>query len=334
MGSFLTIVTQFLSGVALITAVSGQSVFASTTVIFFLMLVYVIFGGVWGTGYVGIAKTVLLYLSVGVCGLMALYMQGGVLSFMYILPAERYFNLFARGIMVDFGAGLSLVLGVLTTQIYVQAVMSARTLKLCRIGIVASAVLIPLVGVAGIFVGMYMRIHHPEIEASSALPQFILQYVSPLAAGGILASLLVAIVGTCAGISLGFGSIIYNDIYRVYVNKSSDEVHGLLATRLFIIAILISAAVFSFGNLGTLILEWGYLSMGLRGAGAFGPLCAVLFLKGRIPVSFILISMAAGPALLLISRAYPPGDIAPLIIGVAANLAIVGIGLIVGRRGR
>lgn len=329
MGSFLSIVSQFLSGIILITTVSYLGAFSATAAVLLLMLVYVIFGGVWGAGYVGIAKTILLYLSVGVCGLMALHMQGGIASFMAILPAERYFNLFARGVVLDLGSGISLILGMLTTQAYIQAVISARTLRLSRIGVLASAVAIPIVGIGGILVGMYMRIHHPEINPGSALPQFILQYVPPLAGGGVMAALLVAVVGTGAGVSLGLGSMIYNDIYRVYINKNSDEASGLLVTRLSIVMILLCAAIFSSGNLGTLILEWSFLSMGLRGAVAFGPLCAALFLKGRIPGRFALASMIAGPAVVLILTISPMLNIDPFLAGVAANLSVLGAGFIV-----
>ncbi|GHV52687.1 hypothetical protein FACS1894206_01900 [Deltaproteobacteria bacterium] len=45
-----------------------------------LMVAYVLFGGVWGAGIVGIAKTVLLYIAVGACGIMAVLWQGGLSS--------------------------------------------------------------------------------------------------------------------------------------------------------------------------------------------------------------------------------------------------------------
>lgn len=41
--------------------------------------------------------------------------------------------------------------------------------------------------------------------------------------------------------------------------------------------------------------------MGLRGAVAFGPLCTALFLPGRVPRSFALGSMLAGPLLVLVA---------------------------------
>lgn len=147
MGSFLSIVSQVLSGIALITAVSSLAPLWATLLIVVLMLFYVVFGGVWGAGYVGITKTILLYAAVGACGILAIRLQGGQGAFTAALPAAQYFNVFARGIALDGGAGLSLVLGILTTQAYIQALMSAKTLKLSRVGVFSSALLIPIVGV-------------------------------------------------------------------------------------------------------------------------------------------------------------------------------------------
>jgi SSS family solute:Na+ symporter len=334
LGSFLSIVSQILSGVALITAVSRLSLCLATLLIVVLMLVYVVFGGVWGAGYVGMAKTVLLYTAVGGCGLLAMALQGGVGAFRAALPAERYFSLFARGLAVDGGAGLSLVLGVLTTQAYIQALMSAKSLRISRIGALISAGLVPLVGIGGIFVGMYMRLNYPDIQSGTALPRFIMEHLPPVMGGAVLATLLVALVGTGAGISLGLSSMISNDIYKVYINKNADDNKNLWVNRMVIGGILALAAVFSGGNMGSLILGWSFLSMGLRGAVAFGPLCTALFLPGRIPGRYALLSMVVGPVLVLLGKLMLPAHIDPLFLGVLGNLAILGLGLYAGQIGK
>ncbi|MDR1874965.1 MAG: sodium:solute symporter family protein [Synergistaceae bacterium] len=332
MGSFLSIVSQVLSGVALITSVSGMGALASTFVIALLMLAYVVFGGVWGVGYVGVAKTLLLYVSVAVCGVTAVRLQGGISVFRALLPADRYFNLFARGFAVDMGAGLSLVVGVLTTQSYIQALISARSLRASRAGILASALLIPFVGVAGIFVGMYMKLNFPDIAPGSALPLFIMRHLPPLAGGVALATLLVGVIGTGAGMALGLSSMIGNDIYGVYINKNASDRRNLLMSRLIIVMILACAVLFSTGNLGSLILGWSFLSMGLRGAVAFGPLCAAIFLKNRISAECAIAAMVAGPLFVLAGKfALPAVD--PLFPGMAANIVVLGIGLAMKKPG-
>lgn len=330
-GSFLSIVSQVLSGIALVTSVSAMPPLPATALIVVLMLCYVVFGGVWGAGYVGIAKTILLNVAVGGCGFLALTLQGGLTAFTTALPQAQYFNLFARGIAVDGGAGLSLVLGILTTQAYIQAMMSARTLRLSRAGTLISALLIPAVGVGGIFVGLYMKLNRPEIAAGMALPLFVVENMPPLLAGMILATLLVALVGTGAGVSLGLSTMISNDIYQVFINKSAGDKRKLLVSRAIIVFVLIAAALFSTGNIGSLILGWSFLSMGLRGAVAFGPLCTALFLPGRIPPKYALLSMIVGPAFVLIGKFTLPPTIDPLFPGVAANLLVLSTGFLSAR---
>jgi len=332
MGSFLSIVSQVLSGVALITTVSKLPSMPATMIIVLLMLCYVVFGGVWGAGYVGIVKTVLLCVAVGGCGIYAVILQGGLHSFAARLPQTQYFNLFARGVIIDAGAGLSLVLGMLTTQAYIQAVVSAKTLKLSKLGTMMSAFLIPLIGIGGILVGMYMKLNYPDIAPETALPLFIMEKVPSLPGGMILATLLVALVGTGAGVSLGLSSMLSNDIYKVYINRNPSDERSLVVSRIIIVMVLAAAVLLSSGNIGSLILGWSFLSMGLRGAVAFGPLCTALFLPGRIPSRYAFASMIVGPALVLIGKFVLPASIDPLFLGVAGNISVLAVGFIAGKK--
>jgi len=138
-GSFLSIVAQVLAGIALVTSVSYLGPTTATICIILLMLAYVVFGGVWGAGLVGIVKTILLYGTVIICGFMAVNLGGGISSFKAALPDAQYFNLFARGTFVDMGAGISLILGVITTQAYIQAIISAKSLKISKAGALFTA---------------------------------------------------------------------------------------------------------------------------------------------------------------------------------------------------
>lgn len=329
-GSFLSIVAQILSGIALITSVSHLSPKLATVLIVLLMLAYVIFGGVWGAGLVGIVKTILLYATVIICGVVAINLGGGIGTFRETLP--DHFNLFARGFMIDIGAGISLVLGVITTQAYIQAVISAKTLKISKQGAILSAVLIPIVGIAGIFVGMYMKMTNPQLDPSLALPTFVMEQLPPVIAGMIMATLLVALVGTGAGIALGLSSMICNDIYKVYINKNPDDKTSLKVARITILIILVGAALFTTGNLGSLILGWSFMSMGLRGAVAFAPLCCALFMPGKIDKKYAIVAIILGPSLVLVGKFILPSTIDPLFLGVLASILVMFIGYILGKK--
>lgn len=336
LGTFLSIVAQILSGVALITAVSSLSPIVGTILTIALMLAYVLFGGSLGAGYVGIVKTILMYVSVGACGILAVVVSGGLGTFWNHpeLPHELYFNLIARGATVDLGAGISLLLGVLTTQSYITAILSAKNLKVSKAGALLSAVLIPLIGVAGIFVGMYMRLNYPDIDTKMALPLFILDHMPPLVGGIMLGTLLIAVVGTGAGLSLGMSSIFCRDIYKVYINKNASPEKSLKVTRIIIVAILILSAVFSLGDLGDLILGWSFMSMGLRGSVAFIPLCTALFMPGKIPPKYAMASMIAGPVFTLIGKFILPATIDSLFLGIAVTIVITAAGYVTNKSKR
>jgi SSS family solute:Na+ symporter len=322
-GTLFAIVAQLLSGMALVTSVSHIGPAAATILIVILMLVYVVFGGVWGSGLVGIAKTILMYSAVLFCGVMAINLGGGVSAFTTALPHEQYFNLVARGPFVDLGAGISLILGVITTQTYIQAVISAKNLKVSKAGVLLSACLIPIIGIAGIFVGMYMKLHSPALSPAQALPTFVMQNTPPIVAGIIMATLLVALVGTGAGLALGMSSMISNDIYKVYFNKNANDKTLLKATRIIIALILGTAALFTTGNMGSLILGWSFMSMGLRGAVSFAPMCVALFFPGRVDKKFALYAIIAGPVFVLIGKFILPSFIDPLFLGVGISILIM-----------
>ena len=193
----------------------------------------------------------------------------------------HFFSLIARGAGEDIGAGLSLVLGVLTTQTYAQAVLSGKTDGAARRGALLSAFLIPPIGVGGILVGLYMRANaalYPGLTAKTALTTFVTAEMPPVLAGVILGTLFIAVVGTGAGLALGISSILNNDIVKRVTHKFDDPKKESWLSKVWIVVVLAVACCMSTGSLGDTILQFAFMSMGLRGAVVFLPLCAALWL--------------------------------------------------------
>jgi SSS family solute:Na+ symporter len=179
---------------------------------------------------------------------------------------------------------------------------------------------------------MYMKINSPDLSPAKALPTFIMQNTPPIVAGIIMATLLVTLVGTGAGIALGVSSMICNDIYKVYFNKNASDKALLNATRIIIALLLVTAALFTGGNMGGLILGWSFMSMGLRGAVGFAPLCCALFLPGRIDKQFALYAIIAGPLFVLIGKFVLPKYIDPLFLCVGISILTMIIGYFVNEK--
>lgn len=318
-GIMLNIVAQILAANALLSSMFGLSPEVCAVISVVLMACYVIFGGVLSTGVLGIIKFILIYISVILGALLALQLAGGFSQIYNLLPGEEYFNLFSRGFGVDAGAGLSVVFGVLSTQTYVQAILSGKSDDASKKGALLSSILIPPVGIGGILIGLYMRINFPMIESGQAFPLFIINNMPPFIGGAILATLLIALVGTGSGMALGFGTIITKDIYKKYINKNADSKRELLVTRIVIIVSLVVSAFFTMGNLKSAVLTWGFMSMGLRATVLLIPMICALFFKGKINSLHAILSSVLGFVSFLMCELFFNINIDSLIIGVTVS---------------
>ena len=335
-GTFINVIPQVISATAVLAVIfpSMSLEFAATFSVVFMIL-YVIFGGTKGAGMVGIVKMVLIYLTMIAASVMVLKMAGGFHGFTREVRAiqdpvcSNFFYLFSRGIGTDAGAGLSAILGVLTTQTYAQGVLSGRTDKDGVGGALISAFLIPPIGLGGILVGLHMRANaalYAGVTAKTALTAFVTAHMPPLLAGIILGTLFITVVGTGAGIALGISTMLTNDIWGQLVPKFREPKAKAILSKVMIAAVLAVAGLLTCGPLGDIILHFTFMSMGLRGAVVFMPLCCALWLPGRIPSRYVIASVVSGPLLVLLFGLWKVLPFDPLFLGVAVSGLIMAAG--------
>ena len=338
-GTFINVISQLIAGTAVLAVVApALGLVPALLITAAFMALYVIFGGTRGAGVTGLLKLALLYLSMIGCGVMVLILTGGVNGFLSLVSsidnpdAVRFGSLFARGIGKDGGAALSLILGVLTTQTYAQAVLSGRSDAAARRGALMSAFLIPPIGAGGILVGLFMRASHPGIAAKTALTAFATTYLPPVLSGLLLGTLFIAVVGTGAGLAMGISTIVRRDILQRFSDKVAEPKTGNIVGKAVIVATLLLAVVLSSGSLGDTILNFAFMSMGLRGAVVFVPMICALWLKGRVNRRCAMAGIVAGPVVVLLFGTVLklPAGIDPLFAGIAASLICCGAGLILG----
>ena len=161
---------------------------------------------------------------------------------------------------------------------------------------------------------------------AAAMPVFILRHLPPLWGGIILAALLAALIGTGAGLALGMSSMFCGDIIKPCCKTSLSDAVLLRVQRRIIVVILASAGLFTFGNMGSVILSWSFMSMGLRGAVAFAPLLFCLYAPGRADRRFVLSAIIAGPLVVLAGNFVLPSEIDPLFPGISVGLLLVAAG--------
>lgn len=328
-GFILNIVAQNLAANALLTSVFNINSTLSSILTVIIMICYVVFGGVLGTGLLGIIKLVLIYIAVIFGSIFIISHDGGLYNVYNSLPYEQYFNMFSRGFGIDLGSAVAVIIGVICGQSYVNIILSGKSTHISKKATIISAAMLPPVGLGGVLIGMYMKINYPYLNPGHAFPVFIIEKMPPLLGGAILAILLIALVGTGSGLALGLGTILTNDIYKKFINKNSDSKNELFVNRLIIVITFIVSAVIANINMNSSILSWSFLATGLRGTVLLVPMCCALFYKDKIDSRFAVLSSLFGIGLHALGEIFLDLSYDPIFLGIGASIICVMVGYIV-----
>lgn len=325
MGILVQIAAQVLSAIPIFTTMFRINHTMAGTMILALIICFSVFGGIWSTSYVGVVKTLLLNTTLLAGGVIAYSLAGGLTGLQQGLGQGAWFSLFPHGLGSELGAGISVIIGFISTQTYLQIIFSAESVKTAQRGSIIAAILIPLSGLASVLIGMFMRTNYPDINPASAMPMYIMLHLEPWFAGIVLATLLLSIILTGAALTLGVTTIIGKNIFQTIKPHANDK-EMVWAFRLLIISISVIVLVFVMSNINSLILQWAFLSMALRGATVFMPLLGILFLKGRINPKISRWAILIAPIAVLLWSVMGPRSIDPLFPGVIISFVLVGIG--------
>lgn len=322
-GMFIQVIAQVLSAIpllmSLVPVTEMQAAIFSTGLIAF----YIFFGGFWGTSLVGIFKTFLIYGSLGVAGLYSISLLGGMGGLVKALPPFPWFSLFPSGISKELAAGFSVVVGVASTQTYMQALFAGKNVRASRIGVFFAAILIPVIGAASVMIGLFMRVNYPDINPALALPLFITTKLHPLFGGVVLAALLISLVMTGASLTLGVCTILSQDIYKKIFRPDASDVELLKVSRILILIVAGAILWLVTTNLNSMILKWAFLSMALRGVTVFIPLLGAVFFKRYISPKAGVGAVIIAPMVALTWPMWKPINIEPLYVGVFSSILIL-----------
>jgi SSS family solute:Na+ symporter len=186
-----------------------------------------------------------------------------------------------------------MIIGVLSTQVYLQAIFSAKSKKDAVWGSILSAALIPPVGFLGVYIGMYVRASGFVTKTGAEVfPYFINSHFSPLITSIILSFILFIVLGTASGLVVG----VTTNIYKDFISKLKIK-NEISAIRLINLTVVSSSYLIVALGFESKILKWSYLSMGIRGSIVFLPLIAALYLNEKIDLRkieiFFYITFAA-----------------------------------------
>ncbi len=347
-GTFISVLAQVIACIGFImTLYPALSAIEASALTVILMCMYIVMGGTWGAGMAGIVKVILLYSTCMLSLVLVLSLGGGFSAAEELLCsgklgpaltheqfAAQFLSMSAQGALKDYGSCVSLVLGIMSTQTYMQFILSAKGEREARKSLIWAFVLVPPVGIAGVFVGLFMRGHYilqaeayvlssagiavPDLPVIArtiqTFPMFIMNHVHPALAGIMLGTLLVVVVSGSSGLLLGISAIITEDIFSV-------RRHKLLFSRMTIVLTLALAATIANIFPAQAINDLGFLSMTLRACVVFMPLMCALWLPGRVKSRNVLASVILSPLAAVLS-AVVGLPVEPLVVGMGVSVLL------------
>lgn len=328
-GILFSAVASCLPGIQMIAALFSLNHWTAAVVLMMLVGAYVFFGGMKSAGVSGIMKMVIIWVTLFIAGVTAVIALHNMPDFQTAFPSSPWFSLWGYSAGNSLGDLFSLIVGILCTQTYIQAIFSASDSRTAAAGAFTAAAIVIPVGLPSVAIGMFMHAAHPEILPILVLPAYLLQY-QPVWLGGIgLAGILLSLIGSIAGLALGIGTMISRDICNELLCVKRNAAI-LWINRIAALAVILLAVYIALLNLNSQVLIWSYISMALRGGGVFLPLTLAIFAPGRLSKKWALFSMIAST---LVAIAFPMAlhtAANPLFIGLAVSAVMIGAGLAAG----
>ncbi len=314
LGIFFSAVASCLPGIAILAALTGLPSWAAALALTVLVACYGFFGGLKSAGVGGMIKAAILWGSLFIAGILAWRAISG--------------SLIGNGVQNALVSVFSLLVGVLCTQSYIQAIFSASNPRTASIGAFTAALITIPVGLPCALIGMYMHVAHPEVAPLLALPAYLLTEAPAVLGSIAMGGILLSLVGSIAGLSLGIGTMLTRGIFTkiFHVEGAASE---LRLSRIVVLGVILAACAFSLANEGSQVLFWNYLSMALRGGGIFLPLTVAVFRPHAVSARVALMSMILSTLTAVVAAAMHT-SVSPLFIGLGVSVITLLPGLFGG----
>lgn len=327
LGMFIQLIAQILAALPILTTFGHEPVAILAIIPTLLILAYILLGGFIGASQVGSLKTILLFLLLGGTGVyLASVMPLATYQKWY---AEGTFSLMASGAGSAWAQGGAMLIGIFSTQAYLQPIFAARSTKDARNGSFIAGLIIILIGLFSTWIGMYMREQAPQLMPRQAITQFFLMDTPSWVGGIAFGVILLSVVMTGAALALSIGTILNQDVFQRFTSRFRQERAKLGLSRLFIFLSILLAYLIVCTSANSLILEWAFLSMTLRGVTLFFPVMAYLLKFGDMDPKWVAASVWGAPisSLVWTWTLLPKTGIDPFYIGGAVSL----LGLLIGK---
>lgn len=297
--SIILIIVMMVVGISQMIAIGtlGQILFGidmtvSILALGFFVIFYTLLGGMVSIGYTNVLHMCVLYIGMLIAVIYCLNDVGGISAMTEKLPSS-YFNMTNIGLPKVSSWILASVLGACTAQAGIQPILAAKDERVAVKSSVIIALIVAPFGILSACMGMIAKIKFPDLaNAKLALPT-LMQHMSPVTSGIVMAALLAAILSTAAPIFLACGTLFTKDIYL----SSHPDIEKNKELRISRLVTAISGTVCAVGAVllhhNSVILDIVYVAYSLRGSLFVILLFGIFSSKTKISENTAIISMIA-----------------------------------------
>lgn len=316
-GIFIQVFIQIVTAIPIFKYILHVNQIQGSIMAFVLITLSVVFGGMWGSGILGLLKIVLLFATLSYAAVISVGNIGNAYN-AGILPLHPWFAPFPRGIGRDLFNFLAMVVGFFSTQAFLQPLFSARDDRSARRGSLLAGVLIPVFGLMGAAIGLNMHVLNPNLNSVEALPYFLFNYLNPWLGGLAIGTILFSVITSGAALTLSMSTLITRDIIETKWPDLSPR-QLMILSRTLIPAIGLLALLFALYNANTLILDWTYFSNLIRGVTVFVPFMFAALFGKTTQIKQGYYSIILVPAITIVCFLFMGYKIPPLPLGLGLS---------------
>lgn len=319
LGIFFSLIASGIAGMHFMQLLFPVSEWLAALLLLALVVLYVLLGGIKGTAVSGIIKVGLLFAVLCVGGVVAWYgldaLPNGIALLAWNSPVYPHelstWQHFATNC-------LSVIIGVVVTQSYAQAVYSAKDTETARKGAFLAALICLPVGIPLVLIGIYMQQTVPQLDAVTALPLFMQMQLPGLLGGLGIGAVLLSVIGSIAGLSLGAATSLTVDVaeHGFGMNNPTHLFYTLQSSLVLVVVAAFGAALYHYDSQ---ILYWNFLSFSLRGAGILFPFLCAIYHCGDFSGSSIAASICVSTVIAVASIDWLPLPVNPLYVGMGCS---------------
>jgi len=292
-GMFIQVIAQLLAALPFVSVFWKESAPWMALVPALLIVACVLAAGFMGASVVGSMKTVMLAILLLLTGVWLGWQGDGEMYLRWW--TEGRLTLFAPEANLGWAQGGAMVVGIFSTQAYLQPIFASQNDAEARTGSLVAGAVIILIGIISAWIGLFMKDAHPSIVAREAIPQFFLRYAPDWISGAACAVILLSVVMTGAALTLSITTILNRDVIQRYSLRFRSATRELAVSRALILLIIAAAYGIVCLDSGALILQWAFLAMTLRGVTVFLPILFYLLRLGPIDSRWAAIAVWGAP---------------------------------------